>query len=250
MTGGRPAFRFPPFAGPVSALCVGVDDVVPVGVSGRASSLERDVWRDLQPFAQVLRLAAPGLVAVLRQDDGSDAGEGAGGKADLLALASRGRAGGGEECLAGGTSLDLGQAEGVDGALGHDEGRQVSGGSGADGEQAAGSAGGEASGAVGRADLQAGEPAVPVAVGEEDAAAPDARRRQARTAEASPQQAHDGQKDDGSRTTGRRTILSRARPAAEIPPFYVSVNTTSEGSGRSEPDGPTGPDRGAGSAGM
>ena len=56
------------------------------------------------------------------------------------------------------------------------------------------------------------------------AAAPDARRRQARTAEASQQQTRDGQKDDGSRTMGKRTILSKARPTAEIPPFYVFVN--------------------------
>ena len=56
--------------------------------------------------------------------------------------------------MAGGTSIDLGQAEGVDGALGDDEGFEVPGGPGADGEQAAGSAGGEASRSVGRVSRQ------------------------------------------------------------------------------------------------
>ena len=127
--------------------------------------------RDLQPFAQGLGLALSGLVVVLRKDDGPDVGKAPCGEADLFALASRWRSCGGEECLAGGASVDLGQAERVDGALGDDEGLQVSGGPGADGEQAAGSAGREASRSVGRTDLEAGEPAVPVAVGEEDAAA-------------------------------------------------------------------------------
>ena len=61
--------------------------------------------------------------------------------------------------------------------------------------------------------------------GSSAAAAPDARRRPTRTADASPQQTHDGQKDDRSRKTGKGTILSKARPTAEIPLFYVSVNT-------------------------
>ena len=118
--------------------------------------------RDLQPFAQGLGLALPGLVVVLREDDGPDVGKDACRAADLFALASGWRPCGGEEDMAGGTSVDLGQAEGVDGALGDDEGLQVSGGSGADGEQAAGSAGREASRSVGRADLEAGEPSAPV----------------------------------------------------------------------------------------
>ncbi len=47
-------------------------------VRGRASPPERDVGRELQPFAQGLGLAVPGLVAVLRQVDEPDVGEGAG----------------------------------------------------------------------------------------------------------------------------------------------------------------------------
>ena len=60
-----------------------------------------------RPFAQGHSLALSGLDAVLREDDGPDVGQETCGEADLLALASRGRPGGGEECLAGGTSVDL-----------------------------------------------------------------------------------------------------------------------------------------------
>ena len=56
----------------------------------------RHLWKgardgDLQPFAQGLGLALSGLVVVLREDDGPDAGKETCGEADLLALASRGR---------------------------------------------------------------------------------------------------------------------------------------------------------------
>ncbi len=74
--------------------------------------------RQLEPLAQGLGLALSGLVAILRQDDGGDVGKGAGGKADLLALSCRRGTGGGEEGMAGRTSLDLGQADCIDGAPG------------------------------------------------------------------------------------------------------------------------------------
>ncbi len=106
--------------------------------------------------------------------------------------------------------LNLGQAEGVDGAFGDDEGFQVGGVSGADGEQAAGAAGGEASRAVGRADLEAGEAAVAVAVGEEDAA----------VAVAADQRAGGGQRlraDAAADQPGRRRIRQGRVPvAAEV----------------------------------
>ena len=91
MAGSGPAVRIQGQRPGLSALRGGVDDVVPVGLSGRSSPPEGDVWRDLQPFAQGLGLAVPGLVGVLGQDDGPDVWEGAGGEADLFALASRGR---------------------------------------------------------------------------------------------------------------------------------------------------------------
>ena len=47
------------------------------------------------------------------------------------------------------------------------------------------------------------------------------------TQDAAPQQAHHEQKDEGSRPTGKRTIPPKARPTAEIPPVYVSVNNKS-----------------------
>ena len=86
--------------------------------------MDRDARRDLQPFARVLRPPVSSLVAVMREGDGADIGENACRKGDLFAPAPRGRSGGGGECPGGRTSVELGQAECVDGAFGHDERRQ------------------------------------------------------------------------------------------------------------------------------